>query len=230
LVLNTRDKFGADETLGAGEALDVLDAREVPDTLDAFPSRDAFDTPEGKGWVRLRDVGLHAVLRTLPTTDPAEFRTALTGENAAYILRTTEPDGRTGRVVLEHRNLGGLLLSLEESLTGTGRQRSLIATTPGSEDLLLTLLLLARGDEPHLVEDRVRRDPEALAAYAREHRVTHLDLAPSQAERLLTTGLLQQGKPLRLLTLTGETAGEPLWRALAAVPGLVAHTRHRVAE
>ncbi|MFF4989279.1 amino acid adenylation domain-containing protein [Streptosporangium saharense] len=196
--------------------------REAAATL-VLDTRESLDTPGERGWVRLRDI----TLRGLPTTDPDGFRTALTGENAAYILQTTEPDGRSGRVVLEHRNLGGLLLSLEESLTGTGRQRSLIATTPGSEDLLLALLLLARGDEPHLVEDRVRRDPEALAAYVREHRVTHLDLAPSQAERLLGTDLLRN---LRLLTLTGETVGEPLWRALAAVPSLVAHTRHRVAE
>jgi len=75
-------------------------------------------------------------------------------------------------------------------------------------------LRLCRGDTVVLISDRVRSDPQALAALIVEERLDELDITPSHLVSLLEHLPGRRGAPLRLL-IGGEAITPGLWRRLA---------------
>ena len=83
-----------------------------------------------------------------------------------------------------------------------------------------TLLGIALGHEVHLVSHEVARDPQALAAEVREHKMTWMDMTPSLAAPLLETGLFEAGTPVRRLSVGGEGCSQVLWDKLRELSGI----------
>ncbi|MEV7939327.1 amino acid adenylation domain-containing protein [Kitasatospora sp. NPDC088264] len=177
--------------------------------------------------LNLEDPSVLAELSALSAEDPTDTDRSepLRPEHPAYLIFTSGSTGRPKGVLVEHRNLANLLLDHRERLFGpTVGLRSALTTTFSFDSSLVGLLLLACGGELHVVDEAVRRDPEALVAYVAEHRIDHLELTPTFAEQLIAAGLLAgSGHRPRLVLLGGEAVGDRLWRRLAEADGVTAH-------
>ncbi|MFE3826557.1 amino acid adenylation domain-containing protein [Streptomyces sp. NPDC059092] len=146
-------------------------------------------------------------------------------QDAAYVLYTSGSTGRPKGVVVEHRALANLLASHQERLmapaeranNGLPLRVALTAamTFDASWDPLLWMIA---GHELHLVDDTVRRDPEALTAFLHDSGIDVVETTPSFLEQLRSCGLFAAGRPRpRVLALGGEAVNESLWNELAAL-------------
>ncbi len=84
-----------------------------------------------------------------------------------------------------------------------------------------TLIGVALGHHLHLITHEVARDPQALAAKVREHRMTWMDMTPSLAAPLLETGVFAPGTSVRRLSVGGEGCSQVLWEKLRELKHLV---------
>ncbi|MDB1088334.1 amino acid adenylation domain-containing protein [Streptomyces sp. ACA25] len=194
----------------------VLLERDSPDRLPGMTAR----TPV----LHLADAA--GDLTGCPDTDPrdADRRTALRPEHPAYLLYTSGSTGRPKGVVVEHRNLSNVAADhlgkrfrpAAAAIPG-GILRSALTATFSFDSSLGNLLALMGGAETHILDDRTRLDPEALAAYIAEHRIEHLEITPTYAELLLRAGMMSPGRHRpSLIIVGGEAVGDALWQELAA--------------
>ncbi|ONI88959.1 non-ribosomal peptide synthetase [Actinosynnema sp. ALI-1.44] len=171
------------------------------------------DLPDDRKEFVRQDVKPLLVLDHVPdsgdTSDPA---TALRSDHAAYIIYTSGSTGQPKGVVVEHRQLVNLLANHQAEFPPDMR---VALTAAFSFDTSLEgLVLLASGHELHLIDDEVRRDPDALVGYVASHRIDFMDLTPSYLRQLIPAGLLDH---VRVLMLGGEALDEALWRELQGV-------------
>ncbi|MFI2612139.1 amino acid adenylation domain-containing protein [Kitasatospora sp. NPDC018619] len=167
-----------------------------------------------------------AAIAARPDTAPPS---AVSPDDAAYVIHTSGSTGRPKGVVVEHRSLANLLDSHRRTVfgpvreTAQGRPVRVAHLAPASFDASWNpVLWLVDGNELHIVDDTTRRDAQALADYVVEHRVEFLQTTPSYAQQLFDTGLLERsGLHLRGLALGGEQVGQALWNLLRARPELV---------
>ncbi|MER5439724.1 amino acid adenylation domain-containing protein [Streptomyces sp. NPDC002790] len=163
--------------------------------------------------------------------DPAEDVLPLDGprgSDPAYVLYTSGSTGRPKGVVVEHRALANLLRHHGRTLiepaerANNGRPLRVALTAAATFDASWDpLLWMAAGHELHLVDDRSRRDPEALVQLLHERRVDVIETTPSFLEQLRMCGLFAPGRPWpRVVALGGEPVREKLWRELAELPGV----------
>ncbi|MEU4142314.1 amino acid adenylation domain-containing protein [Streptomyces parvulus] len=166
-------------------------------------------------------------------TDPAPAVTALPtegprGADPAYVLYTSGSTGRPKGVVVEHRALANLLRHHGRHLiepaeqANNGRPLRVALTAAATFDASWDpLLWMAAGHELHLVDDRTRRDPEALVRLLHERRIDVVETTPSFLEQLRLCGLFAPGTPWpRVVALGGEPVHEKLWRELAKLSGV----------
>ncbi|HKN52135.1 MAG TPA: condensation domain-containing protein, partial [Amycolatopsis sp.] len=91
--------------------------------------------------------------------------------DAAYLIYTSGSTGLPKGVVVTHRSLANLCAFLRRELTEPGRRLRAGLVAALSFDACWNMVaLLLSGHELHLLEDDVRRDPQALARYVREQR------------------------------------------------------------
>ncbi|WP_420919063.1 non-ribosomal peptide synthetase, partial [Streptomyces bohaiensis] len=154
-------------------------------------------------------------------------------QDPAYLIHTSGSTGRPKGVLVEHRSLARLLEHHRRTLyrpaareAGDRRLRAALTAAFSFDASLDPVLWMLAGHELHLAEEDVRRDPEALVAWAHDHRVDVLETTPSHLEQLLDAGLLDDGpdrpgahRP-RVLALGGEAVPTGLWHTLAAAPGV----------
>ncbi|RJQ72968.1 non-ribosomal peptide synthetase [Pseudonocardiaceae bacterium YIM PH 21723] len=142
-------------------------------------------------------------------------------DDLAYLIYTSGSTGRPKGVAVEHRALANLWHSHRNRLYGPDEPVRRVGHTAGvSFDASWDpILWMVAGHELHLLDDDVRRNPEALVGYVREHRLDVLETTPSYIRQLLDIGLLDGYRP-SVLALGGEAVDTALWQRLADEPGV----------
>ncbi|MFE2289625.1 amino acid adenylation domain-containing protein [Streptomyces sp. NPDC059452] len=157
-----------------------------------------------------------------------EDRTApLRPANPAHLIYTSGSTGRPKGVLTDHAGLLNLyrnheaeFIRPEERAAGGRRFRAALTAVFSFDTSWEGLLWMVAGHELHVVDDEVRRDPEAIVAYVAKERIDLLDLTPTYAEQVLAAGLLTQpGHRPTVLMLGGEAVGEALWQQVREAPG-----------
>ncbi|GAB2776620.1 non-ribosomal peptide synthetase [Streptomyces chlorus] len=164
----------------------------------------------------------------LPAHDPTDRdRPApLRPDHAAYIVYTSGSTGRPKGVVVEHRHLVNLCHDHREGLvvphTADGRRlRAALSASFSFDTSWEGPLLLALGQEVHLVDEDVRLDPDAFCAQVAERGLDLVNVTPSFLRELTAAGLLAPGRHHpRVLLVGGEATGPDTWRDLCAAAGL----------
>ncbi|MFJ4474305.1 non-ribosomal peptide synthase/polyketide synthase [Streptomyces xanthochromogenes] len=167
-------------------------------------------------------------------------------ENTAYIVYTSGSTGRPKGVAVEHRHLvnlcydhrANLLLphTVEDSPsraalsasfacaslvlphTGQGpRLRAALSASFAFDTSWEGPLLLALGQQVHLIDDDTRLDPEAFCAQVHADRIDLVNVTPTFLRELLAAGLLAPGRHHpKLLLVGGEAVPAAAWRDLVA--------------
>ncbi|MFJ8593553.1 non-ribosomal peptide synthase/polyketide synthase [Streptomyces sp. NPDC093598] len=192
------------------------------------------DLPEERVAFLLADAAPHTVLTAdalrevpwdrLPAHDPtdADRLAPLHPDTAAYIIYTSGSTGRPKGVTVEHRHLVNLCHDHREGLvaphTADGRRLKAALSASFSFDTSWEgPLLLALGQEIHLVDEDVRLDPEAFCAQVDQREVDLVNVTPSFLRELTAAGLLAPGRHHpRLLLVGGEPVGPDTWAELCA--------------
>lgn len=195
---------------------------------DATGSADATDELCGFPVVRLDAPGTAAALDRLPGTDldDGDRGAPLLPRHPAYVSYTSGSGGAPKGVVVEHRSLVHLYRDHEQELIApaaraAGRPLRAALTAAFTFDTSWEgLLFLAAGQELHVIDDRVRKDPDALCAYVDKHGIDFLDVTPSYLHQLIACGLFaaERRRP-GLLMVGGERLDAELWQILRAQPG-----------
>ena len=157
------------------------------------------------------------------------------GDDLAYVLYTSGSTGRPKGVSVTHGALANLYRHHHRTLYAPRFRTPRFGTRAGGTSVAHIaglgfdaawdpMLWMVAGAELHMVDDAVRTDPEALAAYCRDHGIDVLETTPSYADQLLHYGLLAEPRrePL-LLALGGEAVSAELWNTLAAAQGVTAY-------
>ncbi|GAA3736758.1 non-ribosomal peptide synthase/polyketide synthase [Streptomyces tremellae] len=180
----------------------------------------------------LDEAALAAVPEGLPATDPtdAERTRPLRPADTAYAVYTSGSTGRPKGVAVEHRQLVNLCLDHRASLVephteGGARLRAALSASFSFDTSWEGPLLLALGQQVHLIDDDTRLDPEAFCAQVDRERLDLVNVTPTFLRELLAAGLLAPGRHHpRLLLVGGEPLSAPAWRELVA-----AHRAHGTA-
>ncbi|MFV0131782.1 non-ribosomal peptide synthase/polyketide synthase [Streptomyces sp. HMX87] len=204
--------------LKAGGTLLCLDP-ELPEERVAFLLADAAPHT-----VLTADILRETPWDRQPAHDPTDTdRLApLSPDNAAYIIYTSGSTGRPKGVTVEHRHLVNLCHDHREGLVGphTADGRRLKAALSASFSFDTSWegpLLLALGQEVHLVDEDVRLDPEAFCAQVDRRQLDLVNVTPSFLRELTAAGLLAPGRHHpRLLLIGGEPVGPGTWAELCA--------------
>lgn len=150
--------------------------------------------------------------RAAPRIVPGRAR--ITAAQRAYAMYTSGSTGRPKAVEVTHGSLAALLDGLT-SVVGPGPARVGWNASPSFDASVQQWLRLCRGDTVVLVSERVRSDPQALAALVAQEQLDELDITPSHLQSLLE--YLPAGRrrpPLRLL-IGGEPISPGLWSRLS---------------
>nr|WP_042194612.1 non-ribosomal peptide synthetase [Kibdelosporangium sp. MJ126-NF4]CEL21436.1 FIG01294969: hypothetical protein [Kibdelosporangium sp. MJ126-NF4]CTQ95997.1 FIG01294969: hypothetical protein [Kibdelosporangium sp. MJ126-NF4] len=172
------------------------------------------DLPQSRVDVMIADASPVVVLDSLPELDgwsDAE-PTPPQAHHAAYTIYTSGSTGLPKGVVVEQRGLANLVANHRSVFPPDMR---VALTAAFSFDTSLEgLVLLAVGNELHLIDDDVRRDPVELVRYVADNRIDFLDLTPSYLRQMIPAGLLDHA---RVLSIGGEALDRSLWQQLADV-------------
>ncbi|MBV2155356.1 non-ribosomal peptide synthase/polyketide synthase [Kitasatospora sp. SUK 42] len=204
------------------------------------------DLPEERAALLLDDARPQAVLteRTLrevpwdalPGHDltDAERTSPLLPQHAAYIIFTSGSTGRPKGVAVEHRQLVNLCRDHREWLvaphTADGERLKVALSASFSFDTSWEgPLLLALGQELHLIDEDVRLDPQAFRAQVVDRRLDLVNVTPSFLRELVAAGLLSPGPHHpRLLLVGGEAVPATTWRELCAAHADLGVTAYNV--
>ncbi|MFI1198400.1 non-ribosomal peptide synthase/polyketide synthase [Streptomyces sp. NPDC020883] len=211
--------------LKAGGTLLALDP-ELPAARLAFLHADAVPHT-----VLTADALRTAPLGHRPAHNPTDAdRTApLDPAHTAYLTYTSGSTGRPKGVAVEHRQLVNLCHDHRAGLVAphtTGREplRFALSAAFSFDTSWEGPVLLALGQQVHLVDEDERLDPAAFVRRIVEHRLDAVNVTPSFLHELLAAGLLD-GDHHRpgIVMVGGEAVGTPLWQELRAARGVTAY-------
>ncbi|MFJ9619623.1 amino acid adenylation domain-containing protein [Streptomyces noursei] len=208
----------------AAPALVVVAGEDTAARLGVPPSVPVLD---------LTGASARALLAACPGTAPtdADRRTPLRPAHPAHLIYTSGSTGRPKGVLTDHAGLLNLYRNHEAEFirpaarAAGGRRFKAALTAVFSFDTSWEgLLWMVAGHQLHVIDDEVRRDPEAIVGYVRKERIDLLDLTPTYAEQVLAAGLLtgDDHRPA-VLMLGGEAVGEALWQQLRDAPDTVGY-------
>lgn len=138
----------------------------------------------------------------------------------AYMIYTSGSTGEPKGVMIEHRSLANLLEGLKNVIYSHCSHPLVVGlNAPLSFDSSIKqLVTLALGHTLCVVPEDLRRNGEALLAYALEQRMRVLDCTPTQLQLLLDAGFGQaRDEPLMLL-VGGEPIPDSTWKVLGTRP------------
>ncbi|MFJ9841392.1 non-ribosomal peptide synthase/polyketide synthase [Kitasatospora sp. NPDC101155] len=245
-ALNARANRLARHLVALGAGPEQLVAVRLPRTSDLVAALLAvlkagaavlfvdLDLPEERAALLLGDARPQAVvtermLREVPwdalpdhnLTD-ADRTCPLLPQHTAYVVFTSGSTGRPKGVAVEHRQLLNLCRDHREELvtprTADGsRLRVALSASLSFDTSWESPLLLALGQELHLIDEDVRLDPQAFRALVVERRLDVVNVTPSFLRELIAAGLLAPGPHHpRLLLIGGEALPAATWRELCA--------------
>ncbi|AHH97301.1 non-ribosomal peptide synthase/polyketide synthase [Kutzneria albida] len=178
------------------------------------------DLPADRVEFLLRDAQVAAVLTDVSAEDWPDTNPPIRigPSSSAYVIYTSGSTGLPKGVVVEHQSLVNLLWGHRVGFVRDlpGRARVAVTAVFSFDTSLEGPVLMAAGHELHVVDDEIRRDPEALVSYVSANRIDFLDLTPSFAAQLVAAGLLAGEWRPKVLMLGGEALPESLWATLAA--------------
>ncbi|WP_042368094.1 non-ribosomal peptide synthase/polyketide synthase [Streptacidiphilus neutrinimicus] len=204
------------------------------------------DLPEERVAFLLDDAAPHTVVTAetlhaapwsaLASHDPtdADRIAPLHPENTAYLVYTSGSTGRPKGVAVEHRQLANLCHDHRDGLLAPhtadgGRLRAALSASCSFDTFWEGPLLLALGHEVHLVDEDVRRDPEAFHALVADRRLDLVNVTPTFLRELIAAGLLAaDGHRPRVLLVGGEAVGPALWQRLAVAEQELGVTAYNV--
>ncbi|GHF30758.1 dimodular nonribosomal peptide synthase [Streptomyces mashuensis] len=200
--------------------LDDTRPGHVITTTDAVTVLPGHDLPV----LLLDDPATRARLDARPATAPD----ASGPGQAAYVIHTSGSTGRPKGVLVTHASLANLYAGhgtdhIDPATARAGRDRLRVAHNASfafdaSWD---PVIWMVHGHELHVLDDTAYRDPALLTAYVHEHRIDYLDATPSYLDALLAEGLLDTDRHRPSVVVAGgEPVPGPLWRRLAATPGV----------
>lgn len=142
--------------------------------------------------------------------------------DAAYVIYTSGTTGRPKGVIISRSALSNLLLA-GVPWPDLGRDDAVLATATVSFDMAVPELYcaVAAGGRVVLASDSEARDPSAIAALTRAHRVTALQATPSMW-RLVTDLDAEAFRGLKL-GVGADTVPPDLARRLRELSGTVTH-------
>ncbi|GAA4988213.1 amino acid adenylation domain-containing protein [Kineococcus glutinatus] len=159
----------------------------------------------------------------------------------AYVIHTSGSTGRPKGVAVPHRGLVNMLVNHRAEIFSpvvarAGRVLRIAHTVSFAFDMSWEeLLWLVEGHEVHLLDEELRRDSAAMAAYCAEQRVDVVNVTPSVCAALLADGLLDTGpdgtrhRPC-LVLLGGEAVGPREWDALREADGVLGYNLYGPTE
>ncbi len=146
-----------------------------------------------------------------------------TENNLAYILFTSGSTGQPKAVAIAHRQILNYCYAIQERLNLTTPASFALVSTL-SADLGNTAIFpaLCTGGTLHIMSKVRSSDPDALAAYFRQHPIDCLKIVPSHLMALLGGDRPGDILPRQCLVLGGETA---TWEAVATIRKSAPHCR-----
>nr|WP_030410856.1 non-ribosomal peptide synthetase [Streptomyces sp. NRRL S-1448] len=172
-----------------------------------------------------------APLDRQPTHNPtdADRIAPLHPAHTAYLTYTSGSTGRPKGVAVEHRQLVNLCHDHREGLvvphtTDGTPLRAALSAAFSFDTSWEGPLLLALGQQVHLIDEDVRLDPAAFVAQIAAQRLDCLNVTPSFLHELLAAGLFStDGHRPRIVLIGGEAVGTAAWQQLCALPGVTAY-------
>ncbi|WP_165975758.1 non-ribosomal peptide synthetase [Actinomadura rubrisoli] len=205
----------------------LLTTRALQETLPGAPQTVVLDAPE--------TVAELASLPDGPIRD-SERVAAVGLDHPAYVIYTSGSTGRPKGVVTPYRGLTNMQFNHREAIfdpvvrAAGGRRLRIAHTVSFSFDMSWEeLLWLVEGHEVHVLDEEVRRDPDALTRYCRDHRIDVVNVTPSYAGELIDRGLLDEPRP-PLVLLGGEAVPEALWARLRDTGGVLGYNLYGPTE
>ncbi|WP_072803115.1 non-ribosomal peptide synthetase [Rhodococcoides yunnanense] len=213
-----------------------------PDLNHLLPERfKSITVPIDRATVRAARIA-HAN-NTMIVRSPSERHTAWL-DHTAYVIFTSGSTGRPKGVQVPYRGLTSMYYNHEREiftpvLAAREAHRGPLTvahTTALSFDASWEQLFwLLHGQQVHIVDDDLRRDPQRLMAYFRKHDVDACDLTPSYATVLTEHGLFDRNEAtgwqgLSFLSLGGEGVPAALWSTIRSTPGLASYNLYGPTE
>ena len=240
--------------------LTTAEARtRLPDRLAPAGPRGRAATDRAVAEVVLDDPATAAALDRLdpgPLTgaERATFAPDRPGrlDHPAYVIYTSGSTGEPKGVVTPYRGLTNMQLNHKERIfdpvvRAAGRRLRIAHTVSFSFDMSWEeLLWLVEGHEVHVLDERLRREADALVAYCDRHRIDVVNVTPTYAQELFEQGLLDGGdgggpdeagdpdstgghRPV-LVLLGGEAVPEAVWDRLRTTDGVLGYNLYGPTE
>lgn len=139
----------------------------------------------------------------------------------AYIIHTSGTTGKAKGVVVSHASLLHLVDSHQKYIY---RPKNLVSGNIALnasfcfDSSLERMALVTLGYCVHIVSNEIRKSPNLLIEYIKQHQINNIDLVPSHLQILIDAGLLKESTPLNLVIVGGEAIHKELWETLANSP------------
>ncbi|KPL90596.1 non-ribosomal peptide synthetase/MFS transporter [Herpetosiphon geysericola] len=152
---------------------------------------------------------------TIAQAPTQNLNLALEPRSLMYVLFTSGSTGRPKGVAIEHRNYVNYIQGLLQRIAAEdGWSYALVSTFAADLGTTNVYGALCSGGELHIVAYERATDPEAFAAYFRQHRIDVMKLVPSHFEAMRGLNNLADVIPKQRLILAGEAS---LWEQLADI-------------
>ncbi|KMY85555.1 non-ribosomal peptide synthetase [Candidatus Paraburkholderia calva] len=145
----------------------------------------------------------------------------------AYVIYTSGSTGQPKGVLMEHGPLANLIAAVDDILYAPpagateGEIHRETLTAPFVFDVTIQQVFsaLTGACSLHIVSDTLRRDPAALVAYFRRHRISLINVVVSHLALLLENDLESAAPALKHIVTGGETLSLPVVGRLYEQPG-----------